>query len=432
MSRAAATRAIEYTDYLASKRVRRPHTLSPIRPDTIIVFTFVVSPLKTTNLIKLLDSACPFPFDICEVKNDIYFFLHSHLRAICKEFYEPVTYISMASMGTKILLISLIGVVTANHVHNAVETEMFAIPISPNMFNWTYQEFDHQYRFHASLVGKPELPSWLRYIYSRRHHSGFIFGTPPRGTKSEITLEVIGVNHADYETRRNLVTLHVHPKEAMARHEVELKVDNLNVEDLLDQHKMTRLKDILRTKLWPESNDDLYATFLASAIDLGARLPLKPSDGEGLVVRFGSMAPFSSELKRLREEVRPLSRLPSCPRGLKKTTVEKIFREAELMLDWCRFELYNTIYKDRSTEHLEYLTEIPNTSKGAKSAKALDPKDVDPVSETFIENIFHICSDYKKMRAHKSGNVEVCRYGTGNTEQSNVQDNASNTSIGAR
>lgn len=44
---------------------------------------------------------------------------------------------------------------------------------------------------------------------------------------------------------------------------------------------MTRLKDILRTKLWIESNEDLYATFLASAIDLGARLPLKPSDGEG-------------------------------------------------------------------------------------------------------------------------------------------------------
>ncbi|KAJ2940487.1 hypothetical protein O0L34_g6417 [Tuta absoluta] len=360
-------------------------------------------------------------------------------------------------MGTKILLISLIGVVAANHVHNAVETEMFAIPISPNMFNWTYQEFDHQYRFHASLVGKPELPSWLRYIYSRRHHSGFIFGTPPRGTKSEITLEVIGVNHADYETRRNLVTLHVHPKEAMARHEVELKVDNLNVEDLLDQHKMTRLKDILRTKLWPESNDDLYATFLASAIDLGARLPLKPSDGEGLVVRFGSMAPFSSELKRLREEVRPLSRLPSCPRGLKKTTVEKIFREAELMLDWCRFELYNTIYKDRTTEHLEYLTEIPNTSKGAKSAKALDSKDVWTApsihalpSRSYTQQLTAtvavpllllllavaaltavLCFHYAAI-GHKSGNVEVCRYGTGNTDQSNVQDNVSNTSIGAR
>lgn len=29
--------------------------------------------------------------------------------------------------------------VTADQVHDAVETEMFAIPISPNLFNWTYQ-----------------------------------------------------------------------------------------------------------------------------------------------------------------------------------------------------------------------------------------------------------------------------------------------------
>lgn len=32
-----------------------------------------------------------------------------------------------------------IAAVTADQVHDAVETEMFAIPISPNLFNWTYQ-----------------------------------------------------------------------------------------------------------------------------------------------------------------------------------------------------------------------------------------------------------------------------------------------------
>ncbi|KAG6438902.1 hypothetical protein O3G_MSEX000313 [Manduca sexta] len=184
-------------------------------------------------------------------------------------------------MANIIILLLTTWVVVSAHVHNAVETEMFAIPISPNLFNWTYQEFDQQYRFHASMQGKPELPSWLRYIYSGRHHSGFIFGTPPRGTKQPITLEVIGLNRQDFETRRVLLTLRVQPKQNMARHEVELKIDNLNVEDLLDEHRMTRLKDILRTKLWTESSQDLYATFLASAIDLGARLPLKPSDGEG-------------------------------------------------------------------------------------------------------------------------------------------------------
>ncbi|CAG5014419.1 unnamed protein product [Parnassius apollo] len=381
-------------------------------------------------------------------------------------------------MFTFFIVTLLAAVVSSENIYyNAVETEMFAVPISPNLFNWTYQEFDEQYRFHASLKGKPELPSWLRYVYSGRHHSGFIFGTPPRGTESPINLEVIGLNRQDYETRHVVVTLEIQPKENMARHEVELKIDNLNVEDLLDEHRMTRLKDILRMKLWTESKHDLYATFLSSAIDLGARLPLKPSDGEGLVVRLGSAVPFSSELKRLREEVRPLSRLPSCPREYKRTTVERLFRDAGFTLDWCSFELYNTIYKQRSTVHLEYQTELPNTSRVANSraletrsdwwaparsalprrsvarqlAAALAPPVLllllagaaltavlcfryatmtDPESENFLENIYHICIDYKRKRAHKSGKVELCRYGTGNTDQTQIADNTSNRSLG--
>ncbi|KAJ8715459.1 hypothetical protein PYW07_009941 [Mythimna separata] len=317
-----------------------------------------------------------------------------------------------------------------------------------------FSEFDQQYRFHASMLGKPELPSWLRYIYSGRHHSGFIFGTPPRGSRGHLTLEVIGLNRQDYETRRVLLTLNIQQKEKMARHEVELKIDNLNVEDLLDEHKMTRLKDILRTKLWTESSGDLYATFLASAIDLGARLPLKPSDGEGLVVRLGSSMPFSLELKRLREEVRPLSRLPSCPREYKRTTRERLFRDAGLTLDWCSFELYNTIYKERSTQHLEYLTEVPNTSKSAKSFKALDTRDTwtAPNKASLPSRSYGklltaavlvpltlmllcitaltaaVCALHATV-AHKS-KVEMCRYGTGNTEQTQVPDNTSTKSLG--
>ncbi|XP_011548954.3 epsilon-sarcoglycan isoform X2 [Plutella xylostella] len=375
-------------------------------------------------------------------------------------------------------LVAIIATVVSQQTYNAVETEMFSIPISPNMFNWTYQEFDQQYRFQGSLIGKPELPSWLRYIYSGRHHSGFIFGTPPRGTKSPITLEVIGLNRQDYETRRLLLTLKIHPKEKKALHEVELKIDNLNVEDLLDEHRMTRLKEIFRSKLWIESSQDLYATFLASAIAMGARLPLRPNEGEGLVVRLGSSKPFSAELKRLREEVRPLSRLPSCPREYKRTTVERLFRDAGLTLDWCNFELYNTVYKARSTELLEYLAEMPppdshselrKVQHAAETWSAPSRHDLpsrsylkeftvavvvpivlmmismaaltsvlcfhyagmnDSESEYFLENIFHICIDYRKRRAHRSGKVELCRYETNNTEQTQIPDNISNKSAG--
>lgn len=48
---------------------------------------------------------------------------------------------------------------------------------------------------------------------------------------------MIGLNRQDFETRRVLLGLDVRTKEKMARHEVELKIDNLNVEDLLDEHK---------------------------------------------------------------------------------------------------------------------------------------------------------------------------------------------------
>ncbi|XP_013142486.1 PREDICTED: uncharacterized protein LOC106106454 [Papilio polytes] len=209
-------------------------------------------------------------------------------------------------MRTVLTLLLLAAVVYSQNINNAVETEMFAVPITPNLFNWTYQV---------------------------------------------------------------LIVVKIHPKDNMARHEVELKIDNLNVEDLLDDHRMTRLKDILRMKLWTESKEDLYPTFLSSAIDLGARLPLKPSDGEG----------------------------------------------------------YNTIYKPRSTVHVEYLTELPNSSR-ISSTRVLD-RQTDPESEYFLENIYHICIDYRKKRAHKSGRVELCRYGTGNTEQTQA-DNNSNKSLG--
>ena len=68
-----------------------------------------------------------------------------------------------------------------------------------------------------------------------------------------------------------------------AKHEVQLKIDNLNVEDMFDSYRLNRLLDVFRHKLWRESIDDLYVTFLASAVHLGARLPLRPNDGEGYV-----------------------------------------------------------------------------------------------------------------------------------------------------
>lgn len=57
-----------------------------------------------------------------------------------------------------------------------------------------------------------------------------------------------------------LITLLVSPKEKMARHEVELKIDNLNVEDLLDEHRYCFLIHIFA----PGLRRDRHASFASS------------------------------------------------------------------------------------------------------------------------------------------------------------------------
>lgn len=65
-----------------------------------------------------------------------------------------------------------------------------------------------------------------------------------------------------------------------AKYEIQMKIDNLNIDDLFDGQKLQMLMNVFKEVLWSDA-DDLYATFLDSAIKLGARLPLKPQEGEG-------------------------------------------------------------------------------------------------------------------------------------------------------
>ncbi|KAJ8966351.1 hypothetical protein NQ317_003024 [Molorchus minor] len=128
-----------------------------------------------------------------------------------------------------------------------------------------------------------------------------------------------------------------------ARYEVHLKIDNLNVEDILEADKMDGLKRIFQKQLWSNSARDLYVTFLGSAVELGARKPLNPIQKEGVVVRLGSYEPFTTELQKLHEEVGPLRKILAtmneCPRDFKRTSVEVLFRNASFTLDWCNFRL---------------------------------------------------------------------------------------------
>ena len=63
-------------------------------------------------------------------------------------------------------------------------------------------------------------------------------------------------------------------------YEIFLKIDNLNVVDILQQSKMELLKDVM-SNLWSVSSYDLHVTYLESSIESGSRMPLNPNDHQG-------------------------------------------------------------------------------------------------------------------------------------------------------
>ncbi|XP_049862304.1 alpha-sarcoglycan isoform X2 [Schistocerca gregaria] len=220
-------------------------------------------------------------------------------------------------------------------------TKVFVMPIVPSLFNWTLQGHTSQYTYRPSLLNAPDLPEWIHYTHSRSNGKGYLYGVPPM-KQNDLELEIVGLNKGTYETQCETVLLKVEEKPDPAKYEVQLKIDNLNVEDMFDELRMNRLLDVFRNNLWPQSHADLYVTFLESAVQLGARLPLSPNEREGVVLKLGSQVEFSAALIELQEEVKPLWKLLSCPRDFKRTTVDRFFRDAGFALDWCAFRLVIT------------------------------------------------------------------------------------------
>ncbi|KAL1501494.1 hypothetical protein ABEB36_006805 [Hypothenemus hampei] len=327
-------------------------------------------------------------------------------------------------------------------VHNVLKTEVFAISLDPTMFNWTYEDKRGQYSYETSLADYPDLPFWIHYVFNERHDSGFLYGVPPSNGIEQITLDIVGLNKKTYETRVEKLDIIVQEKLNFALYEVHMKIDNLNVADLFDAEKMDTLKDVFVRNLWKNSEDDLYVTFLESAVRMGARKPLNPNEPEGVVIRLGSESNFSPELLQLQEEVRPLYKMQFCPRDIKRTSVERFFRDAKFVLDWCRFRL---IEKDRNNSAMHKAgsiasdltfsdalfktfqrSEIPVRSyKNELIISIVLPMVImmilvvalslticfvhedlyDEESEFFFANIFHICTDwYKKRMAFSNQN----------------------------
>ncbi|XP_064537867.1 epsilon-sarcoglycan isoform X1 [Drosophila montana] len=319
--------------------------------------------------------------------------------------------------------------------------ELFTYKIEPQLFNWTHQVISEQFRYRPSLQHYPDLPSWMRYMYSHEYHAGFLYGTPP-GTAAgkSLNLDLVALNRQNYETRQIVISLFVAHK-FITPNVVQMKIDNLNWVHLMDPGRVENLRNIFRKDLWPSSKEDLSVVFMESAINMGGRLPLRPQQREGVIVHVGSFAQFSPRLKELQEEVRPLYKLPSCT--YKRTSVQKIFENVGFKLDWCAFKMvgiesptevlyHNNHASGRLKEHLKehhqqqqqrsederwlgipredvpmrnYIDEfafafaIPGmilaVLVGILSAVLCfqHQKFYDPYSELFFDNIFHICEE---------------------------------------
>ncbi|XP_055642379.1 epsilon-sarcoglycan isoform X2 [Toxorhynchites rutilus septentrionalis] len=245
-------------------------------------------------------------------------------------------------MSTKLIFLLAIFAVaqlsTAVYITDDVYvSELFSLRVEPRMFNWTFQGLTEQFQYRPSLEGYPDLPSWVRYMYSTEYHSGFLYGTPPERTAdSKVAIEIIALNKQTYETKRIVLILSVHRK-LPPRNVIQMKIDNLNWVHMMDPGRIENLKNIFRNDLWQESRQDLHIIFMDSAIKLGARLPLKPQQREGVVVHLGSRADFSSRLLDLQEEVKPLYKIASCT--YKRTSVQTTFENSGFKLDWCAFKM---------------------------------------------------------------------------------------------
>lgn len=187
------------------------------------------------------------------------------------------------------------------------------------------------------MRGKPNLPSWMNFQFSRERNLGYIYGSPTSDyTNRKFDIEIVGLNKQTYETRRIIVPFEIVGKAPPAS-KIEMKITNLNWVHLTDLGRVENLKGIFTNDLWPESAVDLNIIFMESAIRLGSRVPLKPQNREGVIVHLGSNTPLSNRLLELNEEIKPLAKLSTCT--FKKTKVQTIFQNAGFQVDWCAFKI---------------------------------------------------------------------------------------------
>lgn len=137
------------------------------------------------------------------------------------------------------------------HIH---ADELFTSQVRPALFNWTFSQ-PEQFSYYAALAGYPDLPIWMRYMYSAEYGSGYLYGTPPaRLLGQEVHIDVVAQDALTYEYRRAVCTFGVRARPAhRGRPDVtstvqtlQMRIDNLNWVQLMDPGRVENLKNIFR------------------------------------------------------------------------------------------------------------------------------------------------------------------------------------------
>lgn len=134
--------------------------------------------------------------------------------------------------------------VSSLNVENVYVSELFQFKINPTMFNWSFNDLSEQFTYRPSKKGHADLPRWLTYMYSKEHHAGFLFGTPPQKLENQmIPIEIIALNTSNYDTRRITLNLLITPKLKSSK-VVQMKIDNLNWIQMMDPVSYSELRTV--------------------------------------------------------------------------------------------------------------------------------------------------------------------------------------------
>lgn len=189
------------------------------------------------------------------------------------------------------------------------------------------------------LAGYPDLPSWM--MFYRRSHSPIVYfyGSPPKGEDGDIEIEMILIDRFTFNHTKDRLHYRILSKNETYKYEVQIKLFDIDLEDFIQQNRSKSMMDIFRRRLW-RTNATIYLTNLYQPSKIGFSFPLDPTEKEGLVVRIGSVEPYTPELLKLEDETMVIRHRNPCPKRFRLTTAEYIFREHKFRVDWCGFRLH--------------------------------------------------------------------------------------------